>query len=541
MTSDIRLRQPPLMFLSGPPLWAAAKLRVAQWEARARDPEAIQLATLRAHCRIAQHTEFGRQHRLGEVRTYRDFCQRVPLRSYADYEPLFQRMRRGERDVLWPGLIPYFCQSSGTSGTAAGVKHLPVSWQQIAQQGRAGADLLARYLVMAGDFSLSGGYSLSCWPPGLITREGEVGISNNLGVMSHHLPRIARLCSLPQPPIRDIDDCEAKLSAMARAYLDYDVRSLSGTTCWFALLFDRLLAEARRRGREARYVTDIWPNLRVLFGGGVQAEPYRPILQARTGRKLVFIDNYNATEGGILAATDPAEPGSLLPLLDRGVFFEFIPRSQVGGASPTRLPLWQVEPNTDYAVVLTTASGLFAYQLGDFVRFTSTRPHRLIFAGRERGVLSLVQELTTSLELERAVLAGVREQPCTVREFGCSTEVLGEGDGRGRYLFLIEFELPPADLVAFTAAVDRGLGAENRVYHTHRQGDVAILPPRVVALPPGGTQQIMSALQLHSPQQKFPRILDARQLAVIFALGMEFQDAARLCVDSDLPPPRRQP
>jgi hypothetical protein len=152
-----------------------------------------------------------------------------------------------------------------------------------------------------------------------------------------------------------------------------------------------------------------------------------------------------------------------------------------------------------------------------------------------------VQELTTSLELERAVLAGVREQPCTIREFGCSTEVPDDGDGRGRFLFLIEFEVPPADLLAFSTAVDRGLGAENRVYRTHREGDVAILPPRVVALPSGSTQQIMSALQLHSPQQKFPRILDARQLAVLFALGREFQDAARLCVDSDLSPPRRQP
>lgn len=538
MSRDIPLRRPPLLFLAGPPLLAAAKLRIAQWGARARNPQSIQLSILRAHCRTAAQTEFGRQHRLGEVQTYRDFCERVPPRTYADYDPLFQRMRRGERDVLWPGLIPYFCQSSGTSGTAAGVKHLPVSFQQIANQQRAGADLLARYLDMSGDYSLVGGYSLSCWPPGIITREGEVGISNNLGVMSHHLPRFARLCSLPDPAIRDIDDCEAKLSAMAAAYLDYDVRSLSGTTCWFTLLFDRLLAEARRRGRAARHVTDIWPNLAVLFGGGVQADPYRPILAARIGRPVVFIDNYNATEGGILAATDPAGQGSLLPLLDRGVFFEFIPRSQIGQPNPTRLPLWQVECNTDYSVVLTTASGLFAYQIGDFVRFTSTFPHRLVFAGRERGVLSLVQELTTSLELERAVLSGVREQPCTIREFGCSTEVRSDGDGRGRYLFFIEFEKPPEDLAAFAVAVDRGLGAENRVYQTHRQGDVAILAPQVIPLQPGTSAQVMRALNIHSPQQKFPRILDASKLAVLRGLFTEFQDAARLRVDSDLHPSR---
>lgn len=534
MGSFFRPPLPALLAVAGTPLWAAAKLRIAQWEARARNPQSIQLATLRAHCRAAQQTWFGRQHRLGEVRTYRDFCERVPLRSYADYEPLFLRMRGGERDVLWPGLIPYFCQSSGTSNTVAQVKHLPISWEQIAHQGRAGADLLARYLVLSGDRSFLGGYSLACWPPAIITHQGDVGHSNNLGVMAHHLPWVAKKSSLPTPSIRDIDDCESKLTAMAQAYVDYDVRSLSGTTCWFALLFDRLLMAARARGRNVDTIAQIWPHLRVLFGGGVQADPYRPLLDARIGRRVFFIDNYNATEGGILAATDGEDSASLLPLLDRGVFFEFVPRSQLGNPNPLRVPMWEVERDVDYSVVLTTASGLFGYQIGDFVRFTSVFPHRLQFAGRERGVLSLVQELTTSLEIDRAMLTAVRESPSTVREFACATEVRTDGGGRGRYVFYVEFERPPNDLQAFAHAVDRGLGEQNRVYRTHRENDVAILPPRVIALPDGTTRRLMHALGMISPQQKFPRILDRSKQDALLALLTESQSEARLCVDSDL-------
>src|SRR5262249_46890143 len=182
-----------------------------------------------------------------------------------------------------------------------------------------------------------------------------------------------------------IDDYDRKLTAIAEAYLDHDVRALSGTTCWFSILFDRVLAAARSRGRRAGTISEIWPNLRVLLGGGVFAEPYRQIIEERVGRPLPIIDTYNATEGGIFAATDRPDDDSMLMIPDRGVFFEFVPRAQHGKPDAERLSLWNVVPGVDYSVVVTTSSGLFGYYIGDFVRFTSVFPHRLVFAGRASG------------------------------------------------------------------------------------------------------------------------------------------------------------
>jgi hypothetical protein len=502
-------------------MWAVARARVAHWDRLARSPERVQLKTLLAHCRMAASTELGRQHELGSVRSYAEFRARVPLRTYADYEPQLQRMRAGERDVLWPGLIRYFGNSSGTSHTQANAKFLPVSDEQIRWQQKAGFDCIARYLVFSRDRSFPGGFILALMPPSNVKREGEVMTASNPGIMQLHIPRVTRSFILPKADIRDIDNYDRKLAAMAEAYLDHDVHALSGTTCWFSILFDRVLEAARARGRHVQTVSEIWPNLRVLLGGGVFAEPYRPIIAEKFGRALPIIDTYNATEGGIFAATDRRTDDAMLVLPDRGVFFEFVARGDHGKPDAARVPLWEVVPGVDYSVVVTTSSGLFGYYIGDFVRFTSVFPHRLVFAGRASGMLSITQELTTQIEIERAVTAAQSQNPCGIIDYSAAAEVGTASTGKGRYLFFVEFERPPRDLDGFAAAIDRELCVQNRVYREHRAGEVAIMPPRVVPLTRGATQRFMEALGHTSMQNKFPRIVDDRRRDLLrrFAQG----------------------
>jgi len=510
----MNLKSIPGSSLTGRAMWAAARWRVARWDRIASSSERLreaQLGILLAHCRRAAGTEFGRAHGLGEVRSDEDFRRRVPIRSYADFEPYLVRMRRGERDVLWPGLIPYYGQSSGTSNTEAMHKFLPISMEQIRWQQRAGFDVVARYLALTGDRDLTGGYLLGLFPPALVRREGPVGIGSNPGLMQLHLPLPSRPLALPKAPVRDITDYDKKLDAVASAYLDYDVRGMSGTTCWFSIFFDKLLAAARARGRHVNTVAEIWPNLRVLFGGGVAAEPYRPIIAERLGRPAVLMDNYNATEGGIFAATASLDDDALQVIPDRAVYFEFVPRGREQEPDAPRLPLWAVERDVDYSVVVTTCSGLFGYAIGDYVRFTSLVPHRLRFAGRRSGVLSLTQELTTQLEIERAVGAATAATGSAPVDFAACTEVGVDGTAKGRYQIFIEFERPPADLGKFAHALDESLCQQNRVYREHRQGEVAILPPKVVPLVRGATRRFMEALDLKSVQQKFPRIIDSRR------------------------------
>jgi acyl-CoA synthetase (AMP-forming)/AMP-acid ligase II len=337
--------------------------------------------------------------------------------------------------------------------------------------------------------------------------------------MQRHLPPPARFIALPRPAIRDIEDYDRKLTAIAEAYLDYDIRGITGTTCWFSILFDRVLTAARSQGRSINTISQIWPNLRVLFGGGVYAEPYRQIIDERIGKPIVLIDNYNATEGGLFSVTDRLDDSGMLMIPDRGVFYEFVPRAQHGRPDAERVPLWEVEPGVDYSVVLTTSSGLFGYYIGDLVRFVSIFPHRMEFAGRTSGMLSVTQELTSYLEIERAVTAAVREQTCSVVDFTASSEVGVDGTAKGRYILFAEFDRAPADLASFASIVDRELCAQNRVYREHRTKDVAILPPVVVPLARGTTRSFMEALGQTSVQSKFPRIIDERRRDILRSIA----------------------
>jgi len=492
-------------------VWAAARARVAQWDRRAKDPEHVQIQTLLAHCKTAASTEFGRAHRLDEVRSYQDFRTRVPLRSYADFEPWLDRMRKGERDVLWPGLIKYFGNSSGTSHTQANAKFLPISEEQVRWQQKAGMDCIARYLTMYNDRAFTKSFVMALMPPANLKRDGEVVTASNPGIMQLHAPGLTKKLLLPKPDVRDIEVYDEKLTAMAEAYLDYNVGALTGTTCWFSIFFDRVLAAARAKGRKANTVSDVWPNLRVLLGGGVFAEPYRALIAERFGRPLPIIDTYNATEGGIFSASDRIGDDAMVVLPDRGVFFEFVPRAEHGKPDARRETLMSVVPGVDYSVVVTTSSGLFGYYIGDFVRFTSVFPHRLVFSGRSSGMLSITQELTTQIEIERAVSSAQQAVPCAIIDYSAAAEVGSAATGKGRYLFFVEFDRPPRDMEEFAAAIDRQLSVQNRVYREHRMHDVAILAPKIVPLAQGATQRFMEALGQTSAQNKFPRIVDDRK------------------------------
>jgi len=496
--------------VTGTAMWAAAKVRVLQWNAlmvnRAKLRQ-VQEETLREHLDFSANTEFGRAHGFSSIRSHEDFARRVPLRTYADFEPYLERMRKGEIDVLYPGLIPYYGQSSGSSNTKAVHKFLPISPSQIKWQQKAGVDVMARYLDLYGDRELSGGYFLALFPPSVVKQTGPVGVLSNPGLMQLHVPYPASILQLPKPPIRDIPDYDQKLKAMAEAYLDYDVRSLTGTSCWFSIFFDKVLASANARGMNVTSIKQVWPNLRVLFGGGVPADPYRSIIENRVGRSIALMDNYNATEGGIFACTDSRVDNSMMMIPDRGVFFEFVPREEHGRPDARRFPLWAVEPGVDYSVVVTTQSGLYAYYMGDVIRFDSIYPHRISFSGRTGGVLSVTQELVNTLEVERAVTEAGRRESATFIDFAASSEVGVDGTAKGRYLLFVEFEKAPANLEAFGEAFDKELCAQNRVYREHRAKEVAILPPVVYRLPSGSTQRFMQELGLNGFQNKFPRII----------------------------------
>jgi len=485
-------------------LYGAARVRVAMWDRSLRHVEEVQTKQL---LRITQHckdTTFGRRYGFGDIRSYEQFAARVPCGDYDSHSAAFEAMRTGERGILVPEFIKYFGNSSGSS-TKGKPKFLPISEQQVAFQRGSAADAVFRYLVWRGETDYTSGFTLGLFPPTTMKKEGPVFITTNPSLQSINMPAFTKPAQLPSAEIREIADYDAKLEKIVDAYIDHDVRMVAGTTCWFSILFDKLIANAKKKGRNVSTVAELWPNLRFMVGGGVSADPYMPVIRERMGRDdVVLVDTYNATEGGIYAASDhTGEPGMLM-LPHRGTFFEFVRLEEHDKPGAPRFALWQVELDRPYAIVVSTLSGLYAYKLGDIVRFP--RKNRIEFVGRLSGCLSVTQELTTHVEIERAVAFAVDQVPCTTVDFGASADV----GAKSRYLLFVEFApgRRPENMEAFTRAFDEGLCRENRVYREHRKDNVAILPPRVVPLREGGARHYLDLVTRGNVQGKFPRIID---------------------------------
>jgi GH3 auxin-responsive promoter len=512
------MRTSPYPAILGKGLLAAARVQVARWDHALAHVERAQQRALRSIVRHAAGTEFGKAHDFRRVRHYDDFIEAVPVGDYDAFSPFIDRMRRGEKNLLVPEFVRYFGNSSGSS-TQGKSKFLPITERQIAHQRGAGADALMRWLAWSKTDDFLSGFTLGLFPPTVMREEGPVLVTSNPALMVTRIPAFTRPVYLPHDDIKRMADYETKLRAIAERYLDWDIRAITGTTCWFTLLFERVLEAAERRGRRARTISDVWPNLRVLIGGGVSAAPYVPILQRLLGtREVPLVDTYNATEGGIYASTDfTGQPGMRM-LPHRGTFFEFVPMAERGTPNATRVPLWAVRRDVPYSIVVTTTSGLYAYEIGDIVRFPSVVPLRIEFMGRLSGCLSVTQELTTHVEIERAVAHAAKECPCRTVEFGAAADVGNSGSVKARYVLFVEFDpnAEPASMSAFAAAFDQGMCAENRVYREHRANDVAILPPRVVPLVRGGARRFMDEVTHGNVQGKFPRIVgDARKAELL--------------------------
>ena len=511
------LRRSPYPSVLGKGLRAVSRVQVMRWDRALRDLQGVQERALRAIVDRAARTELGRKLSFSKVRNYDDFAKAVPVGDYDFFSPYIERMRSGERNLLVPERVRYFGNSSGSSAHGR-QKFLPITETQIGHQRRAGADTLMRFLDWRGDDDFLSGFTLGLFPPTTMRREGSTFITSNPALMMTRMPVVTRPVYLPHDDIRRMASYEEKLAAMASRYLDHDVRAVTGTTCWFSLLFDKVLEAARKRDSGIRYVRDVWPNLSVLLGGGVSAEPYLPLLEKQIGgRHVTLVDTYNATEGGIYAASDFSGERGMLMLPHRGTFFEFVALDARDNPDATREPLWAVRRDVPYSIVVTTASGLYAYEVGDIVRFTSTDPPRIEFMGRLSGCLSVTQELTTHVEIERAVAHAIGRVPCRTLDFGAAAEVGVAGTSKSRYVLYVEFDgdAAPSSLTDFAAAFDEGMCGANRVYREHRVGDVAILAPRVVPLVRDGARRFLEETTRGNVQGKFPRILsDTRKAQV---------------------------
>jgi hypothetical protein len=470
---------------------------------------ADQQAKLLLHLvRQATETRFGRDQGFAGVRTVADYQHRVPLRDYEAFwseywQPAFPHLT----DATWPGCTPYLALSSGT--TTGATKYIPVSAAMLASNRRAALTALAWFQAAYPDASLFSGRMFFLGGSTDLIRL-DAAFPNTLagdlsGIAAREVPSILRPYTYPPLDVALLTDWEAKLDHLARQSAGLPITLVSGVPSWLLVLFERL------RQVTGRFcLTEIWPTLRLVIHGGTRFDPYRGLFRRLVGAGVAFQETYPASEG-FVAAEDPRH-GLLRLIPDHRVFFEFVPVAEVGSDQPTRHTVADVVPGIQYAVVLTTCSGLWSYVLGDTICFERRDPPLLRFIGRTKQFLSAFGEHLIGDEVERAMAQAAEATGADVVDFHVGPVFPDFAGTPGHHRYLVEFARSPWDLKSFAGALDMALGRINEDYRAHRAGDLTMRAPEVVSVRRGGFADWMESRGKLGGQHKVPRMDNSGRL-----------------------------
>lgn len=469
-----------------------------------------QAATLLRLVRRAENTRFGRAHGFASIRTVADFQARVPLRTYEDFSrEYFRDPFPVLDDVAWPGRIPYFAVSSGTS--SGRTKHIPVSRSMLRSNARAGTDLLAHHVravprsdVLGGkSFMLGGSVAMEDLGDGI--RAGDLS-----GIARLENPRWSTPFVYPSVAEALEADWETKIDRLARSSLDEPIRCIAGTPSWLLLYFERLAALTGTRDVKA-----IYPGLDLMVYGGMSFAPYRDAFRRWFPNGGVdWREAYSASEG-FVASADRGEGEGLRLNLDTGLFFEFVPLAEWDAQRPTRLTLADA-PAGEYGLVLSTCAGLWAYRIGDVVELIPGDVPRVRVTGRTSDTLSAFGEHVSGREIEAAVLAAARDAGREVAEYAVTPLYPAEGEPSGGHLYVVELDAAPDDPARFAAVLDRTLAQGNEDYAVHRHNDYQLRAPEIVFVAPGAFADWMRTRGKLGGQNKVPRVVLAADVRADF-------------------------
>lgn len=474
-----------------------------------RDPAAAQERALGALVAAARDTEFGLAHGFRSIRSVADFQARVPLRDYTQLRPWLDRAAAGEEGVAWPGVCRDWVK---TSGTTSGDKLIPVTPEAFVAHRRGGWDALLRAARLVGGAALMGGPMLFLGGSTALHPMGPAGRVGDLsGLVVERLPRAVRSRYSPGATVAGIPDWDERLDAIAALAATQDLRLLSGMPSWLVILFERVARRCAGDGRWLPSLGHLWPGLRALIHGGVAFAPYADVFDEWLGRKLARVEVYPASEGFVAVQTEAA--GGLTLMLDYGNLYEFVPVEDLGHPAPRRHTVADVELGRSYAVAMSTPAGLWAYLLGDTVRFTARDPLRLVITGRTRHYVNAFGENVIVEEVERALVRACRRTEAEPVEFTVAPRFPTASEPRGGHEWLVEFRVPPAEPEDFARILDEALAAVNTDYRTKRAGSVGMVAPAVTSLPAGTFTRWMRRAGRLGDQHKVPRVTNDRTLA----------------------------
>jgi len=472
------------------------------------EAKAAQEAQLQKLVGAAAATRFGRDHGFGAIRSPADLKAALPLRKYEDFwldywKADFPRLE----NVSWPGRIPYFAVTSGTTGDAT--KYIPVSAAMVASNRKAALDLLVHHVVNRPATRLFGGLNFMLGGSTALTERAPGVESGDLsGIAIKTIPWWARGRSFPPLDLALIADWEEKVAKLAAAGAALDIRTIGGTPSWLLILFDRM---AKLRGAARLPLREFWPHLELVVHGGVNFAPYQSQFEALlAGSHAETREAYAASEGYV--ATADRGPGAGMRVnLDTGLYYEFVPVEELDAANPTRHWVGDAEPGVNYAIAVSTCAGLWSYLIGDTVRLVSRDPPRLLVTGRTAYSLSAFGEHLIGEEIEEAVSVAAASIGAAVADYSVGAVFPAGAGDLGGHLYVAEFAGAVPDTAAraaFTAFIDRHLAAKNEDYAAHRSGGFGMKPPDLLVMAEGGFAAWMKKRGRLGGQNKVPRIVN---------------------------------
>ncbi len=453
--------------------------------------------------RQGKETQFGRDHHFDLIRDYVDFKHMVPVRDYEGLRGYIEAIKKGGRDVLWPGKPIYFCE---TSGTTSGKKYIPITKASLPNHIRSARNALLAYVADTGSARFLNGKMM--FIQGSPELESVQGILTGRlsGIAAHHVPGYLLKNRLPSMEVNCMEDWEEKVEAIVTETIDENMTVIAGIPAWVQMYFERL--QARANGKTMK---EIFPNLELLVMGGVHFGPYAQRFAQLLGGPVNRIELYPASEG-FLAYQDVQDESGLLLLLNEGIFYEFIPADEYFSDHPQRLRLDAVELGVNYALVLSNNAGLWGYSIGDTIKFVSKNPYRIVVTGRIKHFISAFGEHVIAEEVEGAMQEALEGSGTEINEFTVAPQVIPAVGALPYHEWYIEFEQVPHDIEAFGLKLDQALQSRNAYYADLVQGKI-IRPLLIRQVKKNGFTAFMKARGKLGGQNKIPRLSNERVIA----------------------------
>ncbi|PLX00054.1 MAG: hypothetical protein C0593_01825 [Marinilabiliales bacterium] len=480
--------------------------RLHQIELFLKYPADVQQEWFNALITKARDTEWGEKYDYRSIENYEIFRERIPLNRYEDLKPYIDRMLTGEQNILWPTQIKWFSKSSGTTSSKS--KIIPVSQEALEEcHYNGGKDMLSIFLQLYPDTNIFSGRQLAMGGSHQISEINNetILVGDVSAILINHLPAWAELLRVPGQDIALMDEWEAKIEKMAQTTKDHNVVSISGVPSWMLLLLNRILEITGKSN-----IKEVWPELSVFFHGGVNFAPYEQQYKAIIPGDMIYIETYNASEG-FFGIQDQKESKDLLLMLDYGIFYEFIPMDEMEKENPKAIPLWEVEKEVNYAMVITTNAGLWRYLIGDTIKFTCLSPYRIRISGRTKNFINSVGEELMVENSDEAILQACNKTGAIVSEY-TAAPIYFSNEENGGHEWIIEFSKAPENLEYFTEIMDNALKAVNSDYEAKRYHNMILRPPKVHAAPEGTFYQWLKNRKKLGGQNKVPRLSNNREI-----------------------------